>query len=320
MKTGFFVPLCVLFMALGACGAGTTPTPATPTATPVPPLDGRGGGVLAFYSERDGNAEIYLMNADGTAQTRLTDNMAHDFSPAWSTDGAKIAFTSDRDDPNPVRCFPNCNENLYVMNADGTAQTRLTDTQALESHPDWSPDGDWISFDADRDGDGKGEIYIIHADGSGEKRLTDGKTDDHWADWSPDGTRIAFSSKRDGNLEIYAMNADGSNARRLTNNNQDDYMPDWSPDGTRIAFFSMSMGAGRQFISVMNADGTNLRQLTEPSSRVNEDPAWSPDGTRIAFQSDRDGNFEIYTMNADGTDVRRLTTQYGGDYWPAWRP
>ena len=286
----------------------------------MPPLDGRGGGVLAFYSESDGDAEIYLMNADGSAQTRLTENKAHDFSPAWSPDGKKIAFTSDRDDPNPVRCFPNCNENLYVMNADGTAQTRLTDTPALESHPDWSPDGDWISFDADRNGDGKGEIYIIRPDGSGERQLTDGQADDRWADWSPDGKRMAFSSKRDGNFEIYVMNADGTGQQRLTDNSQDDYMPDWSPDGTQIAFFSMSSGAGRQFISVMQADGSNLRQLTQPTSRVNEDPAWSPDGTRIAFQSDRDGNFEIYTMSADGADARRLTTEHGGDYWPAWRP
>ena len=73
----------------------------------MPPLDGRGGGVLVFYSEGDGDAEIYLMNADGSAQTRLTDNKAHDTSPAWSPDGARIAFTSDRDDANPVRCFKN---------------------------------------------------------------------------------------------------------------------------------------------------------------------------------------------------------------------
>ena len=317
MKLGSLALLSVLCLGLGACAGKTTPT-----LTPVPtaqPLDGS-GGMLAFYSERDGNAEIYLMNADGTVQTRLTDNKAQDFSPAWSPDGTKSAFTSDRDDPNSVRCFPNCNENLYVMNADGTAQTRLTDTPALESHPDWSPDGAWLSFDADRDCDGKGEIYIIRPDGSAERRLTDGQADDRWADWSPDGAQIAFSSKRDGNYEIYVMNADGTGLQRLTENNQDDYMPDWSPDGTQIAFFSMSSGAGRQFVSVMQADGSNLRQLTQPTSRVNEDPAWSPDGTRIAFQSDRDGNFEIYTMNPDGTDVRRLTTDHGGDYWPAWRP
>jgi len=320
MKPVFPVTICILLILLGSCGAGSTPTPALPTATPMPALDGRGGGVLVFYSERDRNAEIYLMNADGSAQTRLTNNNAHDYSPAWSPDGTKIAFTSDRDDPNSVKCFPNCNENVYVMNADGTAQTRLTDTPATESHPDWSPDGAWITFDSDRDGDGKWEIYLIRPDGSGEKQLTDGQSDDRWADWSPDGKRIAFTSKRDGNYEIYVMNSDGTGPKRLTDNDLDDFFAEWSPDGKEIVYFSMKMGSTRQDICVMNADGTNMRKLTDTPSVVDEDPKWSPDGKRIAFQTDRDGNFEIYTMNADGTDARRLTTHRGGDYWPAWRP
>src|SRR5688572_23578124 len=87
---------------------------------------------IAFYSERDGNQEIYVMNAaDGSNQTRLTSVNANDSDPSWSPDHTKIAFESDRDG----------NANIYVMNADGSALTRLTDDPADDLNPTWSPDG-----------------------------------------------------------------------------------------------------------------------------------------------------------------------------------
>jgi Tol biopolymer transport system component len=325
--------LFILTVAL-ACGtAEPTATPA-PTETPPPPLSGSRGGAIVFYSERDGNAEIYLMSVEdalqgtgGSDQQRLTYNEADDFSPAWSPDGTQIAFISDRDDPNPRKCFPECTYKIYIMGADGGSERRLTDTPAGEHHPAWSPDGTQLTFDSDQDGDGNGEIYVINADGSGQLRLTDSQANDLWADWSPDGTHIVFCSDRDGNYAVYVMNvedalqgADGTNQRRLTDNDVNDYFPAWSPDGTKIAYFSMGPGSRRQDIFVMNSDGTDVRQLTDTPSRVDEGPAWSPDGTQIVFQSDRDGNFEIYVMNADGSDHRRLTSERAGDYWPHWRP
>src|SRR5687768_12703256 len=90
-----------------------------------------GNGKIAFVSTRDGNGEIYVMDADGSEQTRLTSNAAFDFFPAWSPDGSKIAFTSDRDG----------NYDVYVMNADGSEQTRLTSNAARDIEPAWSPDG-----------------------------------------------------------------------------------------------------------------------------------------------------------------------------------
>ncbi|MBU0492213.1 MAG: VCBS repeat-containing protein [Chloroflexi bacterium] len=316
---------------------------AAPTATPA--TTGGAGDVLTFYSERDGNGEIYLMNADGTDQRRLTDNDADDFSPVWSppAGGTQIAFTSDRDDANPHRCFPNCTYQIYLMNADGAEQgsgdqRRLTNLPNGVDHPAWSPDGTMISFDADPEGDGTWAIYVIDvqaalqgtADGA-PRPLTDGQTNDRFADWSPDGTRIAFSSNRDGNFEIYVMDVDGAepgsaNQRRLTNSDLDDYFPAWSPDGKQIAFFSVKWPAQKQDICIMNADGTDVRKLTDTPYVVDEDPAWSPDGKQIAFQSDRDGNFEVYVMavpdgtDADGTNPQRLTNTRAGDYWPAWKP
>ncbi|MBU0492365.1 MAG: VCBS repeat-containing protein [Chloroflexi bacterium] len=310
--------------------ATATPPPSAPTT--MPPAPDSAGGVLAFYSERDGNGEIYVMNADGSDQRRLTFNNADDFTPVWSPDGKLIAFTSDRDDPKPRTCFPNCTYQIYVMNADGAEQgsgnqQRLTNLPHGADHPAWSPDGTMLSFDADPEGDGSWVIYVINvpealkgtANGT-PRPLTDGRADDRFADWSPDGTQIAFSSNRDGQFEIYVMDADGTNQRRLTDSDLDDYFPAWSPDGKQIAFFSVKRPGQRQDVCVVNADGTGGRKLMDTPYVVDEDPAWSPNGKQIAFQSDRDGNFEIYVMDADGTNPRRLTNHRAGDYWPAWKP
>src|SRR2546422_4922277 len=84
---------------------------------------------LAFLSSRDGNYEIYVMNADGSAQTNLTNNAADDYAPAWSPDGLKIAFVSVRDG----------NQEIYVINADGSAPTNLTNNAASDYLPRWRP-------------------------------------------------------------------------------------------------------------------------------------------------------------------------------------
>ena len=213
---------------------------------------------IVFTSYRDGNDEIYVMNPDGSGQTRLTDNVADDRDPSWSPDGSRIAFFSNRDG----------NDEIYVMNADGSGQTRLTDNDAFDRYSSWSPDGSRIIFVSDRDNNP--EIYVMNADGSGQIRLTDNAAEKWNPSWSPDGSRIAFASAHDGSPEIYVMNTDGSGQIRLTENAED-----W-------------------------------------------DPAWSPDGSRITFVSDRDNNPEIYVMNADGSGQTRLTNSYASNMSPDW--
>lgn len=87
------------------------------------------GSRIAFTSDRDGGTGIYVMNADGSGPTRLTDSPAGDFLPTWSADGSKIAFISSRDG----------NREVYVINADGSGQTNLTKNPAYDVAPTWSP-------------------------------------------------------------------------------------------------------------------------------------------------------------------------------------
>jgi len=121
MSIKLLVLSTALMLLLTACGgSATTPTSALDVTK----------GLIAFSSQRDGYNEIYVMNADGSGLTNLTNNSADDWSPAWSADGAKIAFSSDRDG----------NAEIYVMNADGSGQTRLTNNSADDWSPAWSPE------------------------------------------------------------------------------------------------------------------------------------------------------------------------------------
>ncbi len=262
--------------------------------------------MIAFHSDRDGDLDIYAMNADGSNQTQLTNNTATEQHPAWSPDGTKIAFNSDRDG----------NFEIYLMNADGSSQTNLTNNPVFEDQPAWSPDGSKIAFHR---GQGpSSEIWVMNADGTNQTRLTNNTASDSGPAWSPDGTQIAFYSERDGIFEIYVMNADGTNQTRLTNNTVGDNNPAWSSDGTKIAF-QRDPGTVNVEIYVMNADGSGQTNLTNHPAN-DAQPAWSPDGTQIAFRSLRDGNEEIYVMNADGSGQTRLTNNAATDGEPAWQP
>ena len=151
------------------------PTPIPSTATPVPEQlkmadidesSSSNESKIAFTSDRDGNYEIYVMNADGSNQTRMTNHYDVDLLPSWSPDGSKIAFTSYRDG----------NAEIYVMNADGSNQTRMTNNDTTDLNPSWSPDGSKITFSSDRDGNT--EIYVMNADGSNQTRMTNNDTTD----------------------------------------------------------------------------------------------------------------------------------------------
>ena len=236
---------------------------------------------------------------------RLKIGFSHEYSPAWSPDGARIALGSLNDG----------GPEIYVFDADGSNVEQLTNNGGGNYFPAWSPDGARIAFTSTRDG--SAEIYVMDADGSDVERLTDGGGVNVEPAWSPDGARIAFASDRGVNGEIYVMNADGSDVERLTNNSGGNGLPAWSPDGAKIAF--VSGRDGNTEIYVMNADGSDMERLTN-NSAADGWPTWSPDGARIAFGSDRDGNWgEIYVMNADGSDVERLTDSYGAQE-PAWSP
>jgi TolB protein len=188
----------------------------------------------------------------------------------------------------------------------------LTNDSATDEWARWSPNGNQIVFDSNRDG-GVFEIYVMNADGSSPTELTSPPILGRYPSWSPNGQQIVL---RRG-IDIYTINADGSGAPvQLTSENAPSFaqMPAWSPDGRYIAF--MSFRAGYCSVFRMNADGSNQVNLTpkNPSdpatSWCSRAPSWSIDGRQIYFMSSRPstgGQNEIFLMNADGSYARQLT-------------
>lgn len=180
------------------------------------------GSRLAFTTSRNGAWEIYVMDNDGTNLVRLTRSTTEDWNPSWSPDGARIAYFTNQDDTDEDE---EVNWEIYVMNADGSNPTRLTDHPAADNNPSWSSDGSKIAFHSNRDGNW--EIYVMNADGSNPTRLTDNAAEDYAPVWSPDSSQIAFYSDRDEKRAIYVMDADGTNPFRVTDLEDDARSPSW---------------------------------------------------------------------------------------------
>ena len=271
----------------------------------IVPLDGRGGGYIAFQTERHGPKEaLYVMNADGTAQTRLTTNAGSNVCPAFSPDSRLIAFSSDRTG----------DYEIYVINRDGTDERRLTNSPGYDLHPSWSPDGKTIALMTARDGNH--EIYIMNSDGTNQTRITNNTWNDQLPDWTPDGNSILYSSTQTGDNGIYMMNKDGSNIRVVVNTSDHEIDGRISPNGQAFVFTRTSSFSSPRQVWRATIDGTTLTQLTN-NAAVNEDAHWSPDGTQLVFQSDRDGSYQLFLMNPDGGNQRKISTAQG-DYWPSW--
>jgi TolB protein len=245
----------------------------------------------------------------------------------------------------PCRQVSACDNELFVMNADGTGLQRLTRHAALgpgySTDPVWSPDGRKLVFVKRVERGGAPcrpvscdyEIYVMNADGTGLRRLTRNAVTEGSPVWLPDGRRIGFvRSIRDRNGRssrdaIYVINADGSDQRRLTLLPRGAGVPGgalggdltWSPEGEKVAFVASAL-AGRPDIFVMNADGSGLRNVTNTVT-TSFDVTWSPDGQRIAYLEGSPGGAPLTVANADGTGKRRLTGPLMVDLGsPSWSP
>ena len=259
---------------------------------------------IVFMSSGNNNDfDIFIMNADGTGRTNLTNHPASDEDPSLSPDGTKIVFMSNRDG----------NYEIFTMNVDGTNLTQLTNNGWVNKDPSFSPDGTKIVFTFTLDNNP--DIYIMNSNGTNLTRLTTFAFNDEDPSFSPDGTKIVFWSTRGGAVRIHIMNVDGSNQTPLTAPGNSDSSPSFSPDGTKIVFTSSRISGTD--IYIMNSDGTNETRLTTHPD-IDVYSSFSPDGSKIAFTSRRDGNSEIYIMNPDGTNQTRVTYNSVPDYEPWW--
>ena len=319
MKNRAVTYLILLLLLTGVTSGCTDPLLEAPAATPS--LTGK----IAFTAnlERSGDFHLYVMNADGTGLTRLTDGQRKDFNPSWSPDGKKIAFSS----------LINGQDDIYIINADGSGETRLTDNPFTDLCPAWSNDGEKILFVSTRDSSDPSsyiyELYVMDADGSNQTRLTYYEAHCSSPSWSPDGSRIIISFDSDAmrNVGIYSIKSDGTDLIRIIyDEEQSDTEASLSPDGSRIVFRSLRPDYNTKSlvhgIFVSQADGTNQVMISNPDYG-DVSPSWSPDGRMIVFVSPRDSDESgypqhLYVMNADGSNPTRLTEQSALYQDPAW--
>lgn len=268
---------------------------------------------IAFTSYRDGNAEIYIMNPDGSQQVNLSRDKAEDSDPVWSPDGEQILFVSDRDGP----------YDLYVMDADGSGVRKVFGSKGSRSAPSWSPDGRKIAYVQGEESDST--IYTATIKGGLVERLTKG----FMPNWSPDGREIVFSAINVNSLPLSIFNLQTRTKRTLLSNRMPWVVfPAWSPRGNKVAFSEIDgrfnkgiLGWTKANIYVVNRDGAGLHQVLKDKTTVATKPTWSPDSDELIYTDAvmRLGLPSMHIFKTDMSDHRPLQlTDEGDNYEPDW--
>jgi TolB protein len=255
-------------------------------AFPAFSADGR---LIAFSSKRDGNTEIYLMDADGGSQKRLTNNRAIDYAPSFSPDGRMLAFVSDRDG----------NDEIYLLDLTSAAQRRLTYHSGEDALPAFSPDGGQVLFISDRDG--KYRLCSAEAGGSGRGResglhriFDDEYNKIHFSVWQG---RLLVQEERENLVVLFTAPAEGGPKKPVNGPSFRAALPTMlSPDGSLLLYTSSRYGDDELFLYDFKRE-TSIRLTFSPAQEFGY--GFSPDGSRLLFDSNRGGDRDIYLIRLD---------------------
>ena len=246
-----------------------------------------GSGQIVFGSNRaDGQRELYVVNADGTGEHRLTFNDVFERAPAWSPDGSRIAFAGQATDGT---------WDIYTVDSSGGDLRRLTNDAERDDYPRWTADGRIVYQ--------RGPFtcpcseWIMNADGSGAAQiplvgnvLT--------ADPSPHGQRLAYASDAGGSWSLHVAQLDGRADRQITTGPSPfgDFTPRWSPDGSQISFLRDHTGLDND-IYVVNPGGSGLRQVTNTPSDPEFWQSWSADGNSLVYQAGNESRIRSVSLS-----------------------
>ena len=264
---------------------------------------------IVFYSKRDGNAEVYTMNSDGSNQTRLTFNDAADVRPVWSPNGQQIAFHSYREGEE--------NPEIYVMDADGSNQRNLTRHPAFDIYADWSPDGNQIAFQSNRNGNEEHttNFFVMDVNGENVRQVTHLPFASN-AKWSPDGEWFLLQGG-----EVYAIRIDGTGLWEVSEPkpNTGMFLGDWSPDGTQILYteaVDWNVNSSFPVIATLHPAGRQkvFKRVRVPVPRMPfHSAAFSADGKSILFSGQKDEAWNIYRFRLADNKLIQLTDNLDAD-------
>jgi len=277
-----------------------------------------GAGTVVYAAAGPSSLDLWTITPGDGTPIRLTRTpRAHEFDPAWSPHGGRVAFA--RRQPRST------SSDIWVISADGLQLERLTHDRdgPIDRQPAWSPDGSRIVWVRSFPLRSASELWIMDSDGAGKQPLVPGSPYHYDAspDWSPDGRQIAFTSNRvGGSPQIFTVESDGSNLHRLTKGSAMNGNPAWSPDGRRIVFDRLLVG-GDVDLWLMGADGSGKRRLTKgPGGEAQ--PSWSPRGDLLAFNRYPPGGgpTDIFVAPASGSSETPLTQGPTIELAPDWGP
>jgi Tol biopolymer transport system component len=283
------VPLVLLAATVAGGGDGEQPAASDQPA-----------GTIAFASLAPRDWDVYWRAPGG--ERRLTDHAALDYNAAFSPDGRKIAFVSQRDG----------NMELYAVGVDGSGLRRLTDNFALDDHPAWSPDGAKIAFASTREpapaGRASNAIYVMNAEGGEARRISPVEASDYSPAWSPRGDLIAFASGsgRAGASDIYVMRPDGSGRRLVAGNGG---WPTFIEGGAAIAFHSRREPE-RWDVWRVDLDGSNVARLATGASMPRANPA----GSKLALVVHGKPHKQIAMLDVATGSLAEVTSE-PTDHW-----
>ena len=284
---------------------------------------------IVFTSDRDGDAELYVMSHEGLGQRRLTMRRSQEVGPSLSVGGLGngVAYASDR---------AGSSWDVFALRR-GLDERRLTTHAGNDFAPAFSPRGDEIAFTSDRTGNRDIFVGSSTTAETGLRNLTANPAEDSGAAWSswagqprPSGgisctltaPRIAFHSNRSGTFDLWVVPESGGAAIQVTSGPAADLNPNWSPRCDFLAFERRS-GTNYDIWTVRLATGELTRLTSGPAADT--DPVWSPDGGAIAFTSNRDGNEEVYRLDltlgppiAAGALTNLSQSPGAADYAPEW--
>ena len=245
-------------------------------------------GILAFFALRRWPSRVTVTPVRNLSFLQLTDQVGPELFPSLSPDGKSVVYASKTVG----------NWDLYLQRVGGKNPRNLTaDSNADDTQPAFSPDGERIAFRSDRE---RGGIFVMGATGESVKRLTDFGF--HPA-WSPDGREVVFSThniedpndRSEERSDVWIVNSATGEKRQLTGENVGDAaQPQWSPSGARIAYWSRRKGGQRDVFTISAAGGTPVAVTDDPDFDWN--PVWSPDGKYLYFASDRGGQMNLWRV------------------------